>query len=1223
MTIPVNRLKRISLFHIGLFENAEIVLDTNTILFGTNGVGKTTSLALLTFFATGKRDLLRGGKKGGLDFLDYFFKANNSFIVYEYEKAEHNVLVAVYAKEGMYKLEYKFILMDKKPYNVDDIFNKNSRAEVLNTIDDVCIDSIDVDEKSYLKILYGAEKNKNQLSTYTFSHVRDYRTFINLYYAAFQNISMTSKGIKNIVLEYVYAKNSLGKGSINLEKYSRNIAAFKQNHEAIMEWHKQADTIEKLKEYLQKMKHAKLNQKQILLQMQCESRWYIELEENKKNELSRKSQALESFQRDEMPEKRKKLMDKKSAAYVGVKRLGEKIADLESIHRNYRDDNELLNMIKLYPNYDNWKSKYNRNKKILEALQEKTKTQEEKLVIKKEELKKHYEKTIQNNEKYFETQESFYLNKKVEEYEKIEIKRKKIETLFSKIEPKELEYRTLVDESGNKELEIKKLKQNKFIYQESYEVLQENIKCIQNLLDTLDKETLQLEHLEKGLELDEENFLEVQQQEKERVIKKYNIDSKVLDEKIEHLYKVTRSTETLYAKIEKAGLDTEKYTSILSQEALGSHDFVLDNTASGLQVLDFSLSADTKLFEVGESFEDKIKGLKEEKDRLKKSYKIQDNAFLKEYDNFFTEHRKKVQLLKEKKTSYKDTRLSKKEELSKAQEALAKAQRYWETEQDIRIKRVQNEYNKIEAKRSTLRREINELQRDKNEALAQIEKNVYDEKAAIQKEMIVLEEKNKLALIEYKKAIEQEEQIYKQSLQDAGLDDSQIEQYRTECNTLKFKLDRIDSYRILIEKYQNFLEGDYKELENLQDEYKKKEREYDELVTEVDSTLRDMELLQSKFKNELKDLEEYIKRIEKERKKLNDVLLEHQEILENISPLAQKNEDEKRQTNIEDDTDRLLSELRQVTYTYTNAKSEIEQLIHKRWSQFIAKDIFAFSTDIIENAKTIVAKEESDEIGLFTDNVFQTIKLSIGAIADYHTELQDGYKEVKKAIHRINRDLEDISSTSLIESITLRTQDKLNGIDEEMSRLTNYWEEHAANMQQTLFSTKYNSKHKDEILKRLDAFLEKLDTLSSKEKQLSVGSLFVLQGRIVEKGNDSDWQDNIFDAGSEGTRLLIKVAFIASLFSMALHGSKDEQIPYIVIDEIGKLHNNNVEKVLNYINQKGSYLVAVQPNNAMARFFDKAYFLDDVSTQETRIIEYIRKKKAIKLKGVEYESLTS
>ncbi len=1223
MTIPANRLKRISLFHIGLFENAEIALDTNTMLFGTNGVGKTTSLALLTFFATGKRDLLRGGKKGGLDFLDYFFKANNSFIVYEYEKAEHNVLVAVYAKEGVYKLEYKFILMDKKPYSVDDIFNKNSRAEVLNAIDNACIDSIEVDEKSYLKVLYGAEKSKNQLNAYTFSHVRNYETFINLYYASFQNISMTSKGIKNIVLEYVYAKNSLGKESINLEKYSRSIAAFKQDHEAIMEWHKQAHTIEKLKEYLQQMKHAKQSQKQILLQMQCESRWYVELEENKKSELFKKSQELESFLRDEVPEKTKRLNDKKNEAFRSVERLSTKITGLKGVYKNYQGDNELLTIVKLYPQYDNWKSRYESSKKILETLQEKTKTQEEKLAVKKEQLTKHYKKTLKNNEKYFEDQERFCLNKKVEESEKIESKRKKIETSFSKIEPKELEYRTLGEESGNKGLEIKELKQDKFIYQEYYTTLQKNIKRVQDALNTLDKEVLKLEHREKSLELDEESFLEMQRQEKERVAKEYNIVSKVVDEKIERLYKTTRSTETLYAKIDKAGINIEKYTSLLTQEALESHDFVQDTTASGLQVLDFSLSADTRLFEVGESFGDKIKGLKEEKERLKKSYKTQEHKFSKEYSDFFTEHRKKVQLLKEEKTGYKDTRLSKSKEEEETQEALEKAQTYWEKEQDIHIKRVQDAYNKIEAKRSTLRREINELQRDKKEALAEIDKNVYDEKVAIQKANIVLEKKNKIAQSEYKKAIEKEEQVYKQVLQDAGLDDSQIEQYRTECNTLKLDLERIDSYRVFIEKYQNFLEGEYKELENLQDEYKKKKKEYDDLVTEVDNTLRDMELLQSKFEKELEVVQEYIKRIVKERKKLNDVLPEYQEILESTSPLAQKNEDEKRQTNIEDDADRLLYELRQVTRTYGDVKLELEQIIQKRWSRFIAKGIFAFSTDMIENAKTLVAKEESDEIGLFADNAFQTIKLSVGAIADYHVVLQDGYKEVKKAIRRVNKDLEDISSTSLIESIALRTQDRLNGIDEEMSKLTNYWEEHASNMQQTLFSTKYNSKHKDEILKRLDAFLEKLDSLSSKEKQLSVGSLFVLQGRIVEKGNDSDWQDNIFDAGSEGTKLLIKVAFIASLFSMALDGSKEEQIPYIVIDEIGKLHNNNVEKVLKYINQKGAYLMAVQPNNSMARFFDKAYFLDDVTPQETRIIEYIRKKKAIKLKGEECESLTS
>ena len=131
-------------------------------------------------------------------------------------------------------------------------------------------------------------------------------------------------------------------------------------------------------------------------------------------------------------------------------------------------------------------------------------------------------------------------------------------------------------------------------------------------------------------------------------------------------------------------------------------------------------------------------------------------------------------------------------------------------------------------------------------------------------------------------------------------------------------------------------------------------------------------------------------------------------------------------------------------------------------------------------------------------------------IATYYVQLQDGYKEVKNAIHKVNKDLEDISSTSLIESIELRTQDKINGIDEEMKKLTSYWEDHQSNMQQTLFSTKYNSKHKNEILDRLKSFLQKLESLSAKEKELSIGSLFTLQERVVEKGNDSQWQENKF-----------------------------------------------------------------------------------------------------------------
>jgi DNA repair exonuclease SbcCD ATPase subunit len=666
-----------------------------------------------------------------------------------------------------------------------------------------------------------------------------------------------------------------------------------------------------------------------------------------------------------------------------------------------------------------------------------------------------------------------------------------------------------------------------------------------------------------------------------------------------------------------------KYTSLLSIEALESCDFIEDKTAKGLQVLDFSISERTNLFETGRTFHQIMKGYKEEKDTLKNAYTTKEKILLKEYSHFYEGYRKAYEQLKVERESLNTSKFEYENKLKEEKALLVLSQRYWEDEQKRHQERVQKEENDIAAQLSTLNWEIVDLKKEKVEALKILEKNRYDSKEAIKQAQKELDEKNDKLKIAYEKSIQKEEKRYQNLLKDSGLDVKEIAQYTEESKAIKKKIDQIDNYRVSIEEYQKFLEDEWKEISNLKLAYKKEQNVYEAIESEVEELLKNIEKKQRHLEAELESLKSLLKTIAKQKIKLDDKLSESWERVESLTPLVAKSKEEKEQVDIENDADRILSKFSKAIQTYHTEKEALEHIMQQRWATFIAQGIINFSTDRIENAHRIVQADNADEIGKQIDKAFLQIKLSIDAIANYYVQLQDGYKEVKNAIHKVNRDLEDISSTSLIESIELRTQDKINGIDEEMKKLTNYWEEHQSNMQKTLFSTKYNSKHKNEILDRLKSFLEKLESLSKKEKELSVGSLFTLQGRVVEKGNDSQWQDNIFDAGSEGTRLLIKVAFIASLFSMALHGSKDKQIPYIVIDEIGKLHNNNVEKVLKYINKKGSYLVAVQPNSAMARFFDKAYLLDDVTPQETRIIEYIRKKKAIKLKGEESESFTS
>ena len=64
---------------------AEIELDGNVHLIGTQGVGKSTLLCAILFFYNANKTKL-GIRKQKKEFDDYYFQYRNSYIIYEYMK---------------------------------------------------------------------------------------------------------------------------------------------------------------------------------------------------------------------------------------------------------------------------------------------------------------------------------------------------------------------------------------------------------------------------------------------------------------------------------------------------------------------------------------------------------------------------------------------------------------------------------------------------------------------------------------------------------------------------------------------------------------------------------------------------------------------------------------------------------------------------------------------------------------------------------------------------------------------------------------------------------------------------------------------------------------------------------------------------------------------------------------------------------------------------------
>jgi ABC-type nitrate/sulfonate/bicarbonate transport system ATPase subunit len=104
-------LNKIVFINSASVQYAEIELDGNVHLIGTQGVGKSTLLrAILFFYNANKTKLGIPREKRGFD--DYYFQYQNSYIIYEIIKDNIPFCVLAYKVNG--KVAFRFFNSEYK-----------------------------------------------------------------------------------------------------------------------------------------------------------------------------------------------------------------------------------------------------------------------------------------------------------------------------------------------------------------------------------------------------------------------------------------------------------------------------------------------------------------------------------------------------------------------------------------------------------------------------------------------------------------------------------------------------------------------------------------------------------------------------------------------------------------------------------------------------------------------------------------------------------------------------------------------------------------------------------------------------------------------------------------------------------------------------------------------------------------------------------------------------
>lgn len=312
----------------------------------------------------------------------------------------------------------------------------------------------------------------------------------------------------------------------------------------------------------------------------------------------------------------------------------------------------------------------------------------------------------------------------------------------------------------------------------------------------------------------------------------------------------------------------------------------------------------------------------------------------------------------------------------------------------------------------------------------------------------------------------------------------------------------------------------------------------------------------------------------------------------------------------------IVEELKRLIYedsrTLDNFKKQSQQFLgmfsahntfHFNVSPVTEEEFIAFASNLCEFVDNDKISEYQKRIsGRYTDIIFRISK-EVG-------DLTRREGDIGKTINDINHDFEERNFAGVIREIALRPLKSNDQLMLLLLRIRDFAEENLFNMgEMDLFSTESRQDVNAKAVKYLLAFMKGLLDEPNR-KQLQVADTFKLEFRIKENDNDTGWVEKIANVGSDGTDILVKAMVNIMLINVfkekASKKSGDFKI-HCMMDEIGKLHPNNVKGILDFANRRNILLVNSSPTTYNVEDYKYTYLLSKDNRANTKITQLIKR----------------
>lgn len=1170
---------------------AEISVDGNVHFTGTQGVGKSTVLRALLFFYNADKHRL-GIQQGQKSFDEFYFRQSNSHILYEVmrDNGAYTILVSRY--QG--RASWRFI---DAPYQREWLIDEDRQVlsdwvKIRERIDKNVVVSARIDSGVMFKDIIFGNTHDHKYTRYALVQSSHYQNIPRSIQNVFLNTKLDADFVKNTIIQSM-ADEDL---PIDLQTYRRLVTDFEREYDEIDCWFRQTrDGNYPVRQ--QALKIAEQGRKIVALDQQLQDIWrmlnYAVAESEQQIPLLEADATDIKTNIEKERQREKELTSEYDKERDSLnQKLGAKKSKLNEIAQARKDFGAIgiEDKLNLSSREDSIKHEVADKQMLLDDLLKTHASIEEKYDIARGKLE-IARQAFENTQKdaYYKKQAALQIERKRLEDERTKGRNQLIEAFDSWRHESDERLEILQKEQHRAESALKELRQWHPMADEIKQVIDQLQQLDVTAKENVSQQTAvksQISQITAEYEMREAELKQMSLREQERLERsrtQYREQIAKIDDLLTHLdgslYQwLCENAEGWEDTIGKI-VDEER---ILYAQGLEPQLGVTSDNLFGIKLnlvnIDSVHRTPDEYRAEKKTLEEQVLQMNRQLAQLPVTLQEEISKLGKKYATQLNPLRQQATLLKVEENQIPVKRQNLQNQQHKLEmeenEIIAK-------EKEIRKRTFNETLLKVQAEKET--REQEETKNKKE--LKDLDLAFNKSSKALNDELRVFEETQKseasARILEFTAQKVQLEEQQKAELAGKGVDVNLLGQYRKALEDLKTLLSRIENERPIVIRYRDAQQNLFA-----------KEPEIRKTIKTIEQQLAMMrqrfEDKKDRIEKKRHELEERQKAVLKNLTHRQDGLKQYHQVVENehLVPDTYLSDDKSITTHL--DCLQLLTQLRGTVNQKRESIDKLKDMVVNFNRNFKPQNAFHFNTmpvtdnDYLQIAVDLQDFMDNNKIEEFRRRTSEHYKDILGRISTEIGALMKRRSDVDGVILDINRDFVEKNFAGVIRSIELRANESSDKLMQLLMSINDYTVENEFSIGElNLFS----GDNRDEVNRKVVDYLKSLSHQLQNEPNrptVSLSDAFRLQFRVKENDNDTTWVERINNVGSDGTDILVKAMvniMLINVFKKKVAKKSGDFIVHCMMDEIGRLHPNNIKGILQFANSRNIYLINSSPTS--------------------------------------------